>query len=546
MHIHGPSHASVELGPVDVRGRVISERQVDGREGTMEIRLLGPVELFSARGPVPIGSAKQRALLAFLALQPRRLVTNDALVDGLWGDDPPDGTVKALRFHISRLRGILRQADAADTLRTRPGGYLLAVAEDAVDVSRFERAIAGARLARSEGAPPDAVSRAFRDALDLWVGPALADINGEPFVAGERRRLEELRLVATEDYFAAELAGGRHAEAVGELEQMVDCHPVRERLWELLITALYRSGRQAEALAGYQRVRRVLADELGIQPSARLRQLEHEVLIQDAGLAAPSTSSRPVSHSNDESLTEGDAKPPPVQANIRPLRGLATTALALGILALGLFWLGVVSTLIAVLAVVCGTIAARRARAAGGSADGRAIVGIIAGAVAFSASLGLPLYRHVTADSETVAGTEVSREGPADGREVSIRTLQVGDCFNTLPGPDPPVQPGGVIEVVETVLLVPCEGPHEQEVYHLFELAAGPYPGDEQVEALALDQCSAQFKEFVGIAPERSGLDFIYVWPWRDTWEMGNRRGGCSLLDATGRDLTGSTAGSRR
>jgi DNA-binding SARP family transcriptional activator len=514
----------------------------------MEIRLLGPVELLSARDPVPIGSAKQRALLAFLALQPHRLVTNDALIDGLWGPDPPDGTVKALRFHVSRLRGILRQADAADTLRTRPGGYLLAVAEDAVDVLRFERAIAGARLARSEGAAPDAVSRAFRDALDLWVGPALADINGEPFVVGERRRLEELRLVATEDYFAAELAGARHADAVGELERMVDRYPLRERLWELLITALYRSGRQADALAAYQRLRRILLDELGIEPSAPLRQLEHEVLVQDAGLAAPSTSPRPILYSKgDEPLTASvDEESPAGKANVRSPRRLAMSALALGILALGLFWLDIVSTLIAVLAVVCGAIAASRASTLGRPADRRATVGIITGAVAFSASLGLPLYRHMTADSETAAGTEESREEPAEGREVSIRTLQVGDCLNTLPGPDPPVQPGGVTEVAETVLLVPCEGPHEQEVYHLFELAEGPYPGDEQVEALAREQCAAQFEVYVGVAPAWSGLDFIYVWPGRDIWEMGNRRGGCSLLDATGRDLTGSMAGSRR
>src|SRR4029450_1463620 len=107
-------------------GAVPSELRLSGREGTMEVRMLGPVEVRSARGPVPIGSAKQRALLAFLALQPRRLVTNDALIDGLWGDDPPDGTVKALRFHVSRLRTILRQADGDDALLTRPHGYLLA------------------------------------------------------------------------------------------------------------------------------------------------------------------------------------------------------------------------------------------------------------------------------------------------------------------------------------------------------------------------------------------------------------------------------------
>jgi DNA-binding SARP family transcriptional activator len=513
----------------------------------MEIRLLGPVELYSARGPVPIGSAKQRALLAFLALHPQRLLTYDVLIDGLWGHEPPDATVQALRFHVSRLRGILRQADDADRLRTRPGGYQLVIADDAVDVLRFERAIAAARLARSDGAAPDMVSRAFRDALDLWVGPALADVNGEPFVVGERRRLEELRLVATEDYFAAELAAARHAEAVGELERMVDRHPLRERLWELLITALYRSGRQADALAAYQRVRRILADELGIEPSTALRQLEHQVLLQDAGLAAPSTSPRPVSHPSDEPLTAAaDAEPPPAEADVRAPRGLATTALALGILALGLFWLGVVSVVIALLAVVCGTIAARSASAADRPADRRATVGIITGVVAFLASVGLLLYRHVTPDGETADRTEVSNEAPVEGRETPISMLQVGDCLNVLPAPDPPVQSGGGTQVPETVLLVPCEGPHEQEVYHLFELAAGPYPGDGQVQALALEQCSAQFEEYVGVAPDESELDFFYVFPLRDTWESGNRRGGCSLLHPAGRDLTGSMAGSRR
>jgi DNA-binding SARP family transcriptional activator len=513
----------------------------------MEIRLLGPVELLSARGPVPIGSAKQRALLAFLALHPQRLLTYDVLIDGLWGHEPPDGTVQALRFHVSRLRGILRQVDDADRLTTRPGGYLLAVAEDAVDALRFERAIAGARRARAEGAAPDAVSRAFREALDLWVGPALADINGEPFVVGERRRLEELRLAATEDYFAAELAGGRHAEAVGELERLVDRHPLRERFWELLMTALYRSGRQADALAAYQRLRRILIDELGIEPSAPLRQLEHKVLLQDAGLAAPSMSPRPVADANDGPPTAAaDAQPPPAEANVRPPRRLATTALALGILALGLFWLGVVSMPIALLAVLCGTIAVPSASTATRPADRRATAGIVTGVVALSASFGLLVYRHVTADSQTAARTEVSREVAAEGREIPIGMLQVGDCLNAVPGPDPPVQPGGVVQVAETVLLVPCEGPHEQEVYHLFELGAGPYPGDEQVQALAREQCSAQFQEYVGVAQYESELDSFYVFPMRDAWESGDRRGGCSLLHAAGRDLTGSMAGSRR
>jgi DNA-binding SARP family transcriptional activator len=478
----------------------------------MEIRLLGPVELVSARGPVPIGSEKQRALLAFLALQPQRLVTNDALVDGLWGDDPPDGAVKALRFHVSRLRGILRQADATDTLRTRPGGYMLAVAEDAVDVVRFERAVAGARLARLDGAVPDAISSAFRDALALWAGPALADINGEPFVAGERRRLEELRLVATEDYLTAELAGGRHAEAVGELERMVDSHPLRERLWELLITALYRSGRQADALAAYQRVRRILADELGIEPSARLRELEQKVLLQDADLAAPATSPRPDPHSNGGSLTAADAEPPPADAKVRPSRGLA-----------------------------------RRARPGSRLANWRAKAGIITGAVVIL-SVGL-LYRHFTdgdtADADTATSTTVSRERPP-GRNVPIETVEVGDCLNLPAASDR--RPGSVStdETALSVWLLPCEQPHEREVFHLFELPVGPYPGEAQVQAFAREQCTVRFEEYVGVAPERSGLHFVYVWPSRATWGTGIRMGGCALFDAVGRDLTGSMVGTRR
>jgi DNA-binding SARP family transcriptional activator len=524
----------------------------------MEIRLLGPVELVSARGPVPIGSAKQRALLAFLALHPQRLLTYDVLVDGLWGHDQPDETVQALRFHVSRLRGILRQADDIDRLRTRPGGYQLVLAEDAVDALRFERAIAGARLARKEGAPPDAVSRAFREALDLWVGPAFADVNGEPFVVGERRRLEELRLVATEDYFAAELAAAGHAEAVGELERMVDHHPMRERLWELLITALYRSGRQADALAAYQRVRRILADELGIEPSPSLRQLEHLVLLQDADLAAPSTNTTPGSPANDEPLTAADAEQPPAKADGRAARGLATTAFALGIVAVGLLWLGVVSTLIALLAVVCATVVARRATTTDGPVDRRATVAIITAVVAFSASVGLLVYRQVTADGDTADRTEVSSDSetadpneasnelPAEGREIPLTALRFGDCLNVLTRLVPPVPGATAARLPETVLQVPCDGPHEQEVYHLFRVAPGPYPGEEQMRTFAIEQCSAQFQNYVGVSADESELDFFYVYPDQYTWELGYPQGGCSLVHGAGLDLTGSMAGSGR
>jgi DNA-binding SARP family transcriptional activator len=541
----------------------------------MEIRLLGPVELLTERGPVPIGSGKQRALLAFMALNPQRLLTYDALIDGLWGDEPPDATVEALRFHVSRLRGILRQVDDADRLRTRPRGYQLVLDEEAVDALRFERVVAGARVARSEGAAPDAVSRAFRDGLDLWVGTALADINGEPFVVGERRRLEELRLAATEDYFAAELAVGRHAEAVGELERMVDRHPLRERLWELLITALYRSGRQADALAAYQRVRRILADELGIEPSPTLRELEHRVLVQDTGLARPEASRGSPWHSNGEAppTVPADLAPLPAVKAGRPRRALATTALALSLFALVLFWRGIVSTLIAALGVAFGTIA-RRAHTAEVPAARRAVFAVITGVVAFSASLGLVVYRYVTPDGQTTADSteasddretadtteasddretgdqpDVTTATTLPGRRTTSDRLQVGDCFNSLNVFPPPTAGVSVSQLMAdgfTVSVVPCEQPHHLEIYHGFVLPAGPYPGDEQSQAMAIDQCSVEFQNYVGVAPQESALAFFYVYPDLTWWQGGIRRGGCSLYDASGVNLTGSMRASQR
>jgi DNA-binding SARP family transcriptional activator len=503
----------------------------------MEIRLLGPVEVRSARGPVPIGSAKQRALLAFLALQPRRLVTNDALIDGLWGDDPPDGTVKALRFHVSRLRMILRQADGADALLTRPHGYLLAVAEDAVDVACFESAVAGARSARSEGASPDAVSSALRDALGLWVGPALADVNGEPFVVGERRRLEELRLTTTEDYFAAELAAGRHAETVGDLERIIDRHPMRERFWALLITALYESGRQGDALAAYQRLRRILAEELGIDPSPPLQQLERSVLFQQPVVVLPATSAEAVSPTERPTDAAADEPPSLAEATGRRPAGLAMIALLLGLVALALFWLGGPSMVVALVAVACGAVAASRTTA-NGRVPWLATAGIVTGVVAFSAGSGLLLYQQVTDDGEPEADAEARGEEPAEGREVGLGSLHVGHCFDMLPTTGPALR--------ETVMLVECEQPHTAEVFHLFQLVPGPYPGEAEVEELAYRQCYTAFERYVGLRPELSQLDFSYVYPGQELWESGDRRGGCALFDRARRDLTGSMLGERR
>jgi DNA-binding SARP family transcriptional activator len=505
----------------------------------MEIRLLGPVQVVAERGPVRIGSEKQRALLALLALQPSRLVTSDAIVDGLWGEDPPDGTVKALRFHVSRLRAILRQADAVDLLETRPHGYLLAIPDDAVDVGRFERAVAGARSARSEGATPTAVSAALREALGLWTGPALADVDGAPFVAGERRRLDELRLATTEDYVAAELATGRHAEAVGELERLVDRHPLRERLWELLITALYRSGRQADALAAYQRLRRTLADELGLEPSARLRQLEHDVLVQDPALAAPSAGSgHPMSRDADAPPTDAVVVEaplaPPAGAAGRPGHVLAAIALALGLVALALLWLGIPSALIAGIGIACGAVAVSRASRANRRIGWAAPGAILAGVVALSAVLGLAVYRYMTADNETAADTTVPTTSPlADREAVDLKDLQLGDCF---------VLPRSYVTgtVPDAVWRVPCQAPHDAEVFHLFTFLPGPYPGDAEVEARSHQQCVIGFKLYVGISPDLSELNFAYAKPDESLWNRGIRKGGCALYYPTGRKLIGS------
>ena len=317
---------------------------------------------------------------------------------------------------------------------------------------------------------------------------------------------------------------------------MVDRHPLRERLWELLITALYRSGRQADALAAYQRLRRILADELGIEPSAPLRQLEHKVLVQDADLAAPSTSPGLSPPNGDEPPSDAvyEEPPPPVEAAGRPSRGLATISLALGIVAVALFWLGVASTLIAVIAVVSGVIAASRATGANGLARWAATAGIVTGVVAFSASSGLIVYQHMTADGEPTADPEV----PDEGREVPLSALHIGNCFNLSPSTGSPV-PG-------TVSLVPCAQSHDGEVYHLFMLVPGPYPGDEEVDVLAGRQCSTAFERYVGVGPDRSELEFSYVRPGRDQWESGDRGGGCALVDPAGGHLTGSMLGTRR
>src|SRR5712692_7579357 len=241
----------------------------------MEYRVLGPLEVRDGNDSLPLAGAKQRALLALLLVHANHVLSRDRLIDELWGDHPPETAVQSLQVYVSRLRKLLPE----DTLLTRPPGYLLAIELDEVDLHRFERLLAEGHAALAEG-DAERASDVLREALELWRGPALAEFAFEPFAQAEIGRLEDLHLSALEERIEADLALGRHADLIGELEALVTDNPHRERLRGQLMLALYRSGRQAEALEAYRQGRQAL-DELGIEPSTALRQLEKAILTQN-------------------------------------------------------------------------------------------------------------------------------------------------------------------------------------------------------------------------------------------------------------------------
>jgi DNA-binding SARP family transcriptional activator len=238
-----------------------------------EFRILGPLEVAAADGePLVLGGQKQRALLAVLLLHANEVVSTDFLVDALWGDHPPRTAITSLQNSISALRKLL----GADLLVTRAPGYRLTVDPEAIDLVRFERLVASAR-----GLGPEERSGRLRAALALWRGDPLAEVAFEPFAVAEARRLEELRLSALEELFDAELAAGRAADVVPELESLVARHPLRERLRGQLMLALYGAGRQADALSAYQEARRMLVEELGLEPGPHLQELHARILRQE-------------------------------------------------------------------------------------------------------------------------------------------------------------------------------------------------------------------------------------------------------------------------
>jgi DNA-binding SARP family transcriptional activator/tetratricopeptide (TPR) repeat protein len=243
---------------------------------SLEFGVLGPLEAFSNGAPVALPAMRERKLLAILLVHANEVVSTDRLVQELWGDHPPKTAIPALHNAVSRLRKALGET----ALQTRTPGYTLEIADDELDASRFERL-----MKETAGAPPDEAADQLRLAISLWRGPALADFAYEPFAQSAIARLEELHLVAIEERIEADLFLGRHDVLVGELGSLILDHPFRERLRRQLMVALYRAGRQADALAAYQTARRVLSEELGVEPSPALKELERAILQHDPSLA---------------------------------------------------------------------------------------------------------------------------------------------------------------------------------------------------------------------------------------------------------------------
>ena len=277
----------------------------------MEFRILGPLEVLAGNTPIEIAGSKRRAVLALLLLHANEVVRTERLVDELWGEQAPRNAPAALHNHVSRLRKAL----GPQVLARREWGYVLRADEDAIDLGRFERLVAAA-----EPLPARERAAKLTEALKLWRGSALADLANEPGLQTEIARLDELRLTAVERRIDADLEAGRNAELVGEIEVLIASHPLREHLRWQLILALYRAGRQAEALEVYRETRRVLTEELGLEPSPELRELEKAILRQDPAIAAAAS------------------PPPPAKPNQRSKRRgalLALLALALVVLGVG-------------------------------------------------------------------------------------------------------------------------------------------------------------------------------------------------------------------
>ncbi len=250
-----------------------------------EFCVLGPLEVRSGGMVLPVSRGKQRAILAVLLLNAGRVVPLDELAETLWGADPPPSARVAVQNHVMRLRKALRNTGVS-RISTLPNGYMIAMAEGELDVARFEDHLSAARAAARGGSWEDAAARGSA-ALSLWRGAPLEDVASELLAVRDVPRLAEMRLQAVEVRIDADLHRRRHGEVIAELRQLTAAHPMREHLHALLMLALYRDGRQAEALAAYQDARQVLIDELSTEPGPELRQLHQQVLSADPALTVP-------------------------------------------------------------------------------------------------------------------------------------------------------------------------------------------------------------------------------------------------------------------
>src|SRR5439155_3165760 len=256
---------------------------LDSREGRMDFRILGSTEVLDGTRRVELPAGRGRALLALLILHAGEPVAADRIVDELWGEDPPRTADTVVQGLVSRLRRAFEpgrgRGGHSEPLQTVGNGYRLAVDPESVDADRFKRL-----LDEASDATPEARSAKLSAALGMWRGPALADFTYEPFAQRAIAALDELRIEAIEDRFEADLALGRGGELVDELEEMIAAHAFRERLRGFLMLALYRAGRQAEALEAYRRARSLLIEEIGLEPGPALRELQAAILRQDPAL----------------------------------------------------------------------------------------------------------------------------------------------------------------------------------------------------------------------------------------------------------------------
>jgi len=254
----------------------------------VEFRTLGPLEVAAGGEAVALGGAQQRAVLALLLIGAPAPVSPDRLIDELWGERPPATAPHAVQVYVSGIRRLLRAGGSEAVVRSSPSGYVLVVDPERVDARRFERLVGEAQRVLADD--PARARELFGAALGLWLGPPLAEISQFEFARREADRLEELRAVALEGLVEAQLACGEHTEAIAAITSLVAANPLREKPRRLLMLALYRSGRHAEALAAYRDARAAL-DEIGLHPGRELRQLEQAILRHDASIAAPPATS---------------------------------------------------------------------------------------------------------------------------------------------------------------------------------------------------------------------------------------------------------------